>query len=81
MFKKIGKLLNSLKYQIDKNINETIYKNKVFLQSKWSFFEYNILRWSQRHNYYTLLTAVLACLLVINLICWKVELTPLVSVP
>ncbi len=78
MFKKIGKLLNSLKYQIDKNINETIYKNKVFLQSKWSFFEYNILRWSQRHNYYTLLTAVLACLLVINLICWKVELTPLV---
>lgn len=78
MFKRIGKLLNSLKYQIDKNINETIYQNKVFLQSKWGFFEYNILRWSQRHNYYTLLTAVLACLLVINLICWKVELTPLV---
>lgn len=78
MLKNIGKLLNSLQYHIDKNINETIYQNKAFLCSKWSFFEYNILRWSQRHNYYILLTVILACLSVINLICWKGELTPLV---
>lgn len=78
MINQIRKLLNSLQYHIDKNINDTLYQNKEFLHSKWSFFEYNILRWSQRHNYYIILTVALACLLVVNLICWKDELTPLV---
>ncbi|WP_125825546.1 MULTISPECIES: hypothetical protein [unclassified Pseudoalteromonas] len=78
MINQIRKLFNSLQYHIDKNINDTLYQNKEFLHSKWSFFEYNILRWSQRHNYYILLTVVLACLSVVNLICWKDELTPLV---
>lgn len=78
MINQIRKLLNSLQYHIDKNINDTLYQNKEFLHSKWSFFEYNILRWSQRHNYYIILTVVLACLLVVNLVCWKDELSPLV---
>lgn len=78
MFVKIEKLLNSLQYQVDKNIYETLYKNKTFLSSKWGFLERNILRWSQRHNYYIFLTCILACLLVINLILWKEGLTPFV---
>lgn len=78
MFIKIGKLLNSLQYQIDKNINETLYQNKAFLSSKWNFLEYNILRWSQRHSYYIFLTVVLASLIVTNLVIWKDELTPMV---
>lgn len=78
MISQIRKLLNSLQYHIDKNINDTLYQNKEFLHTKWSFFEYNILRWSQRHNYYILLTVVWVSLLVVNLICWKDELTPLV---
>ncbi|GEA06130.1 hypothetical protein KUL42_08910 [Alteromonas sp. KUL42] len=74
---KIGKLLNSLQYHINKNINETLYQNEAFLSSKWNLLEYNILRWSQRHGYYIFLTVVLAGLLIANLLYWKNELTPL----
>nr|WP_237732785.1 hypothetical protein [Shewanella schlegeliana] len=69
-------MLNSLQYHVNKNIDETLYQNKAFLSSKWSFFEHNILRWSQRHSYYTFLTFALASLLVTNLLLWKEELTP-----
>ncbi|MFP3353073.1 hypothetical protein R0K04_16820 [Pseudoalteromonas sp. SIMBA_153] len=76
MFVKIEKLLNSLQYHVDKNINETLYQNKTFLSSRWNIVEHNILRWSQRHSYYTFLTVVLASLLVANLLLWKEEFTP-----
>lgn len=76
MFVSIEKLLNSLQHHVDKNINETLYQNKAFLSSKWNLLEHNILRWSQRHSYYTFLTFVLASLLVANLLLWKEELTP-----
>lgn len=75
VFVKIEKLLNSLQYHVDKNINETLYQNKTFLSSKWNILEHNILRWSQRHSYYIFLTVVLASLLVANLLLWKEELT------
>jgi hypothetical protein len=77
MFSRIGKLLNSLQYNINKSIDETLYKNETFLSSKWSFLEYNILSWSQRYGYYIFLTVVLACLLIANLLIWKEQLTPL----
>ncbi|EHY9846875.1 hypothetical protein CGT72_12190 [Vibrio cholerae] len=76
MFVSIEKLLNSLQHHVDKNIDETLYQNKAFLSSKWNLLEHNILRWSQRHSYYTFLTFVLASLLVANLLLWKKELTP-----
>lgn len=78
MLFKLGKFLNSLQYHIDKNIEETLYRNTAFLSSKWNLLEYNILRWSQRHRYYIFLTVVLAGLLIGNLLGWKSELTPLV---
>ncbi|HIF9176675.1 TPA: hypothetical protein ACX6QN_001457 [Photobacterium damselae] len=76
MFVRLEKLLNSLQYHVDKNIDETLYQNKTFLSSKWNILEYNILRWSQRHSYYIFLSFVLAILLVANLLLWKEELTP-----
>lgn len=79
MFFIIGKLLNSLQYHTDKNIDETLYKNKAFLSSKWNFVQYNILHWSQRHGYYISLTALLAILFTANLLVWKEELTPFAS--
>ncbi|MGM7318682.1 hypothetical protein [Idiomarina sp. ST10R2A5] len=76
MFLKIGKLLNSLQYHVDKNIAETLYQNKAFLSSKWGFLQHNILRWSQRHTYYISLTIILAILLVVNLLTWRDDLAP-----
>jgi hypothetical protein len=78
VFFKIGKLLNSLQYHINKNIDETLYQNKVFLSSKWNFLQHNILRWSQRHSHYIFLTVILAILSTINLVIWKDELAPIV---
>ena len=77
MFFKIGKLLNSLQYHVNKNIKETLYQNKAFLSSKWSFLQHNVLRWSQRHSHYIFLTVVLAILSTINLVVWKEELAPI----
>lgn len=77
MFYKIGKLLNTLQYHIDKNIDETLYQNKAFLSSKWNFLQHNILRWSQRHSHYIFLTVILAILSTINLVIWKDELAPI----
>ncbi|MEL4247018.1 hypothetical protein [Shewanella xiamenensis] len=76
MFVKIEKVLKSLQYHVNDNIDETLYQNKAFLSSKWNFLEHNILRWSQRHSYYIFLTCALAILLVTNLLLWKEELTP-----
>ena len=76
MFVRINKLLNSLNYHVDKDINETLYQNKTFLFSKWNLLEYNALRWSQRHSYYIFHTIFLAILVVANLLLWKEELTP-----
>lgn len=77
MFETIGKLLNSLQYHVDKNIKETLYQNKAFLSSKWSFLQHNALLWSQRHSHYIFLTVVLAILSTINLVIWKEELAPI----
>lgn len=70
------KLLSSLQYHVNRNINDTLYHNETFLSSKWNLLEHNILRWSQKHGYYVFLTFVLAILLVANLLLWKEELTP-----
>ncbi|MGS0827707.1 hypothetical protein ACVBIO_18050 [Shewanella sp. 0m-8] len=76
MFVNLEKILKSLQYHVNKNIDETLYQNKAFLSSKWNFLEHNILRWSQRHSYYILLSCALAILLVTNLLLWKEEITP-----
>lgn len=76
VFVGIEKLLNSLQYHVDKNIDETLYQNKTFLSSKWNLIEHNILRWSQRYSYYIFLTFILASLFVTNLLLWKEEITP-----
>lgn len=76
MFIKIEKLLNSLQYHVDKNIDETLHVNKTYLSSKWNLFEYNVLRWSKKNNYYILLIWIAASLFITNLLMWKEILTP-----
>lgn len=72
MFKIIGKIFNTLQYHVDKNINESIYQNKVFLASKWNFAEKNILRWAHHYVVYTALLFLLATLISSNFLLWKV---------
>ncbi|WP_352283589.1 hypothetical protein [Pseudoalteromonas sp. Q18-MNA-CIBAN-0097] len=71
MFKIIGKIFNTLQYHVDKNINESIYQNKVFLASKWNFAEKNILRWAQHYVVYTGLLFLLAAFISTNFLLWK----------
>lgn len=68
-------MLNTLQYNIDKDINETLYQNEVFLASKWNYLEKNILRWSQRHRFYITLMVILSALIVGNLVIWKDVIT------
>lgn len=35
----LGKLLDSLSYRIEKNLEESIYKNETFLDNKWNKIE------------------------------------------
>lgn len=39
MFWKSGWILNSLKYRVEKDIRETLFKNDVFLRNRWSLAE------------------------------------------
>ncbi|MEL0630096.1 hypothetical protein [Psychromonas aquatilis] len=71
MLKIFGKILNTLQYNVDKDINETLYQNEVFLASKWSYLEKSILRWSQRHRFYIALMVIISVLIVVNLVVWK----------
>jgi hypothetical protein len=70
----IGKTLNSLKYQVDKNIKETLYQNEAFLSSKWNIIEHNIVRWSRYPFRYVLLLLVTTSLLIANYFLWKDDL-------
>lgn len=69
-----GKIFNTLQYNVDKNIKESLYENKSFLDSRWSFVERNILTWSKSYIYYACLLFVLAFSVASNLLFWEVDL-------
>ena len=48
MFWKLGGLVNSLKYSVEKDIRYTLYKNEVFLRNRWSLPE-RIVIWGSKH--------------------------------
>lgn len=70
----LGKIFNTLQYNVDKNIKESLYENKSFLDSRWTIVESNILTWSKRYIYYACLLFVLSCLVSSNLLIWEVDL-------
>ncbi|MBB1272511.1 hypothetical protein [Psychromonas sp. SR45-3] len=77
MFSFFGNLFKNLNYYVNKDINETIYKNEAFKQNKWSFFEGQIVQWSQRYLFYVSMLFFFFVLLSSNLLVWKPELTAL----
>jgi hypothetical protein len=74
VFNTIGKLLNTLQFHVNKNIDETLYQNKVFLASKWNIIERNILKWSQHYVLYTALLFLLSGLISSVLLLWKADI-------
>lgn len=57
-----GWLLNTLNYQIEKNLRESIYQNEAFRENRWNVIERQVLKWSASPIKYVLLLGF-ACLL------------------
>jgi len=55
MWWKRGWILNSLNYQIEKNLRESIYNNESYKDNQWSLIERQILHWSESPKKYILL--------------------------
>lgn len=70
----LGKILNTLQHSVNKNIKESLYENKSFLDSRWTLVELNILTWSKSYIRYACLLFLLTCLASLNLLLWEVDL-------
>lgn len=79
MFSFFCRLFKTLNYYVDKDVNETIYKNEAFKANKWRFFEGQIIQWSQRYLFYVIMLFVFFVSLTVNLLLWKSELKTLLS--
>jgi len=66
-----GLFFKTLSYQVDKEIKKSLYKNEAFINSRWGFFEQNIIQWSTHYKKYILLAFILVVLVVINGIQWQ----------
>ncbi|MDO6557630.1 hypothetical protein [Paraglaciecola chathamensis] len=78
MFYWLGKAFNTLQYNVEKNVRETLYKNRTFQQNKWGLIERQVVLWSHHYLYYISLLFLLTVLLCVNVIIWKPELTQIV---
>lgn len=43
----LGRLLNSLSFQVEKNLKETVYSSDTFNAHKWNLWEKQIIQWSK----------------------------------
>ena len=67
---KLGWILNTLKYQVEKDLQETVYQSAAYQDNRWNPIEQQILTWSKRPFIYavrlgfafSLLTVALALL-------------------
>ena len=71
-------LFKTLLYKVDEAVRESLYKNDVFLSSRWGFLEKSIVRWSTHYKKYITLAFVLAILVVFNGILWQPWVKPYV---
>lgn len=53
-----GWLLNTLNYQIEKNLRESIYKNEAYRENRWNIIERQVLQWSASPLKYVFLLGV-----------------------
>ncbi|XPV69371.1 MAG: hypothetical protein ACNI25_02060 [Halarcobacter sp.] len=44
----IGKLFDSLSYQIEKNLTESTYINETYIENKWNIIEKLVIRWTKQ---------------------------------
>lgn len=72
----LGNVFKTLSYRVDKEIAESLYKNEVFLNSQWSYFENCIINWSMYYKKYILLSLILSVLIVSNLVLWQAWIKP-----
>ncbi|MFT7689070.1 MAG: hypothetical protein ACI9FB_004436 [Candidatus Azotimanducaceae bacterium] len=75
----LNRIFETLSYRVDKEIKESLYINDVFLSTRWSFFERNIVHWSTNYKKYILLSLVLAALVASNLVLWQPWVKPYIS--
>lgn len=73
-----GKLLKTISYRVDKEIQGSLYRNTEFLKSRWGRIEKNIVRWSINYKKYSILTFFLALLVFVALIFLKPWLKPFI---
>ena len=59
----------TLRKRIEKELKETLYKNKIYQKTKWSLLEKNIIHWSTNYKKYTLLLTL--CFVLIS---WAIYL-------
>lgn len=80
----MGILLNffmtTLSSRVNKEIRGSLYRNKTFLDNRWSFLEKSIVRWSTHYKRYILLTLILSGLVTYNLIIWQPWVKPYVVI-
>lgn len=72
----IGRVFNTLTYSVDKEIKESLYKNKAFLSSRWGFLEKSIVHWSTQYKKYIALSLILSVLMVCNVVMWQSLVKP-----
>ena len=53
----------TLRKRIEKELKESLYKNKIYEKTKWSYLEKNIIHWSTNYKKYTLLWTLFFALL------------------
>ncbi len=50
MLWKSGWLVNSLKYRVEKDVRDTLFKNDVFLRNRWSLPERGETNWTSEET-------------------------------
>lgn len=70
MLWRTGWLLNTLNYNIEKNLKESIYKNESYIENKWGLLERQVVKWATSPGWYAILIFVAFLLNIICLNIW-----------
>lgn len=63
MLWRLGWILNTLTYQVDKNLKETIYDSETYKAYKWNILESHIIQWSRNPILYIIFIIIALALL------------------
>lgn len=71
---RFGWFLNTLNYQIEKNLRDSIYVNETYKQNSWNLIEKQFLLWAQRPIYYAFFIAFLIPFTSLAIYMWSPDL-------